>query len=108
MAFTGGLLNSLADPRDGQEKQQPDYSCIVSSETPLITSSLPQRSGKGCRIITMMVILSKINLLNETDSLLSSQEPNDSTAFLAIEFQAEINVHYTVAIAEIAEDSRKT
>ena len=54
-----------------------------------------------------MVVLSKINLLNETDSLLSSQVPNDSTAFLAIEFQAEINVHYTVAIAEIAKDSRK-
>ena len=47
MAFTGRLLNSLADPRDGQEKQQPDYSCIVSSETSLITSSLPLKEQKG-------------------------------------------------------------
>lgn len=39
--------------------------------------SSTKRSRKGCRIIAMMVVLSKINLLSETDSLLSSQEPND-------------------------------
>ena len=39
--------------------------------------SSTKRSRKGCGIIAMMLVLSKINLLNETDSLLSSQKPND-------------------------------
>lgn len=65
--------------RDSQGKQQEDYSCIVSSETSFVTlpSTTTERSRKGCRIIAMMVVFSEINLLNETDSLLTSQEPND-------------------------------
>lgn len=53
-----------------------------------------------------MVVLSKINLLNETESLLNSQESNNQTAFLATEFLAEINAHYAAAAAETAKHPR--
>lgn len=62
-----------------KESKQEDYSYIVSSEASFITPPphTIKRSRKKCRIIAMKVVLSKINLLNETDSLFTSQKPND-------------------------------
>lgn len=62
-----------------KESKQEDYSYIVSFEASFITPPphTTKKSRKKCRIIAMKVVLSKINLLNETDSLFTSQKPND-------------------------------
>jgi hypothetical protein len=74
--FTGRWWVSLANDSDDQVSREKVTGALFSSKV-LFIKSPPTRSRKGYRIMTVMVVLSKINLLNETYSLLSSQESND-------------------------------